>query len=65
MITNAKIVYNYRCVNCCVVEKEMVAVGAFPMCLDCFKLDFPNGDYDTDSEVYKKYLKIRKKEDQS
>jgi len=49
---------NAECLDCKKIEKDMIRVGAFILCYDCAIALFPMGAYDTNSEIYKRRLKI-------
>jgi len=49
---------NTSCVKCDVLEKEMILIGVFVMCNNCWEEEFNVVRFKTDSELYKnKYKK--------
>jgi hypothetical protein len=54
---------NTPCLKCGAIEKEMILIGAFVMCKECWKKEFLGlEEFGTGSELYvKKYLKWYKK----
>jgi len=57
MIKELRTHYNSSCIDCGIVEHEMVKIGAFVMCFECTRKTFPNG-YDVNQKKYK--VRLRK-----
>lgn len=79
-MTEAIVFNNSPCLKCDAINKEMIKVGAFVLCNDCFKVEFVDtGEYTEDkgwkidpkSETYqawlasyKKYIEVLMKDDE-
>ena len=58
--------FNNDCVSCNKVEQEMVSIGAFIMCQDCFAKEFGVTKIEIDTPLhlnYKKWLAIHQNRD--
>lgn len=69
-MTKALVIKNTQCLRCDALNKEMIMVGPFVLCNDCFELEFvETGEYtkekkweiDPKCEAYKGWLAAYKK----
>ncbi len=69
-MTKALVINNSSCLKCDAINKEMIKVGPFVLCNDCFKVEFvDSGEYtedksweiDPNGESYKAWLAAYKK----
>lgn len=52
---------NAECLSCADSDKSMVKIGPMIFCQNCWAKEFKKADkYDTNSPVYKKWIKIYK-----
>lgn len=55
------ILSNRSCVNCDAVDRKMVVVGSFVMCVECWTLEFNMNEIPLNSVYYEKYQRWTKR----